>query len=303
MATPPPLLAGIEAGGTKYVCSVAFDPREPLLETRFRTGDPGETLAQAVAFFREATEVHGPLAAMGIGTFGPAGLDPDSADYGTILTTPKQGWTGYNVVAALREGLGTDFPISFETDVNAAVLSEVAYGAARGKRHVAYITIGTGIGGGFLTDGRLLHGRMHPETGHLPVPDLDGPYGKASNVCPFHESCLEGRASGPAIEVRWGKPGHELPDDHPAWELEAKYLAVGCLSLTAAWSPDLIILGGGVSQKPGLIERVRREFTTLTGGYWALPDPEDYLRLPDLDQQAGIAGALLLAQRRIMPTV
>jgi len=133
------------------------------------------------------------------------------------------------------------------------------------------------------------------------VPDLDAAFGKAVNVCPFHESCLEGRASGPAIEARWGLPGHELPDRHPAWELEAKYLALGCLNLTAAWSPDLIILGGGVSQKAGLIEGVRREFTVLTGNYWSLPAPEDYLRLPELDQQAGIVGALLLARRRLTP--
>jgi len=299
METPPPLLAGIEAGGTKYVCSVAHDPREPLLETRFPTGDPGETLAQAMNFFREAAATHGPIAAMGVGTFGPAGIDPNATAYGSILTTPKQGWTGYDVVAAIRGGLGNGFPIAFETDVNAAVLAESAYGAARGKRHVAYMTIGTGIGGGFLTDGRLLHGRMHPEIGHLLVPDLDAAYGKALNICPFHASCLEGRASGPAIAARWGVPGHELPDDHPAWELEAKYLAVGCVNLTSAWSPDLIILGGGVSQKRGLIERVRREFTALTGNYWSLPDPEDYLRLPELDQLAGIVGSLLLAQQML----
>ncbi len=301
MEASPPLLAAIEAGGTKYVCSVAFDPREPLLETRFPTGDPAETLARAADFFREAAAIHGPIAAMGIGTFGPAEIDPAAADFGRILTTPKQGWTGYGVVAAIRESLGSGFPITFETDVNAAVLAEAVYGAARGKRHVAYITIGTGIGGGFLTDGRLLHGRMHPEIGHLIVPDLDVAYGKASNVCPFHESCLEGRASGPAIEARWGIPGHELPDDHPAWELEAKYLAVGCINLTAAWSPDIIILGGGVSQKSGLIERVRHEFIRLAGDYWSLPDPAEYLRLPELDQQAGIVGALLLARQLLTP--
>lgn len=298
----PPLLAGIEAGGTKYVCSVAIDPREPLAETRFPTTTPAETLARAADFFREASAAHGSIAAMGIGTFGPAGIDPESPDFGSILTTPKEGWAGFGVVPAIRRHLGTGFPIGFENDVNVAVLAEATYGAARGKRHPAYVTIGTGIGGGFLSDGTLLHGRMHPEIGHLIVPDLDAAFGKAVNVCPFHESCLEGRASGPAIEARWGIPGHELPADHPAWELEAKYLALGCLDLTAAWSPDLIILGGGVSQKPGLIERVRREFTRLAGNYWSLPDPADYLRLPELNQQAGIVGALLLARGQLTPT-
>ena len=295
--TLPPLLAGIEAGGTKYVCSIARDPGKPILETRFPTGSPGETIARAVDFFREASATHGPIQAMGIGTFGPADIDSQSPDYGTILTSPKLGWTGFNVIKSIRDGLPQPFPIAFETDVNAAVIGEAVHGAARGYRNVAYITIGTGIGGGYLYDGALIHGRMHPEIGHLLVPDLDATYGKSTNVCPFHNSCLEGRASGPAIEARWGKPGHEIPDGHIAWELQAKYLAVGCVSLTATWSPDLIILGGGVSQKPGLIERVRAEFALLSGGYWSLPPLDRYLQLPDLDQEAGIVGSLILAQR------
>jgi fructokinase len=295
-ASAPPLLAAIEAGGTKYVCAVATDPARPLLETRFPTGDPHKTVAQAVAFFREASALHGPIHSLGIGTFGPARLDPGAPDYGNILTTPKEGWSHFPLVSELKKALGGDLPVAFETDVNAAALSEARYGAARGVRRVAYLTIGTGIGGGFLDDGRLLHGRMHPEIGHLIVPDLDAAYGKSTQVCPFHTSCLEGRASGPAIEARWGKPGHELPEDHPAWELEAAYLALGCLNLTAAWSPDLLVLGGGVSQKKGLIERVRAEFQRLAGGYWDLPPMEEYVKLPALDQQAGIVGSLLLAQ-------
>ncbi len=294
---PAPLLGGIEAGGTKYVCAVAHDPAHPLLETRFPTGDPEATVAQAAAFFREAAAIHGPIQALGIGTFGPARIDPAAPDYGSILTTPKAGWSGFPLVPALRQALADNLPIAFETDVNAAAVGEAAHGAARGMRNVAYITVGTGIGGGFLGDGQLLHGQMHPEIGHLAVPDLDSAYGKDTCVCPFHASCLEGRASGPAIEARWGKPGHELPADHPAWELEAGYLALGCLQLTAAWSPDLILLGGGVSQKAGLVERVRTELERLIGGYWTLPPMGNYVRLPELDQQAGIVGALTLAQR------
>lgn len=292
----PPLLGGIEAGGTKYVCAVAHDPAHPLMETRFPTGGPEETVARAAAFFHEAAAIHGPVRALGIGTFGPARIDPAAPDYGSILTTPKAGWSGFPLIGELKKALAADLPIAFETDVNAAALGEAKHGAARGIRNVVYITVGTGIGGGFLGDGRLLHGRMHPEIGHLLVPDLDGGYGKDTHVCPFHASCLEGRASGPAIEARWGKPGHELPADHPAWELEAKYLAMGCLQLTAAWSPDLILLGGGVSQKAGLVEQVRTEVERLLGGYWGLPPMEEYLRLPELDQQAGIVGALTLAQ-------
>ena len=293
----PALLAGIEAGGTKYVCAVATDPTEPLREVRFPTGDPEETIANAVAFFQEASADYGPIRAMGIGTFGPAEIHPRSPGYGSILTTPKRGWSGFNVVNAIRKGLDLPIPVAFDTDVNAAAIAESEFGVAKNAAHVAYITVGTGIGGGFLHDGVIVHGRMHPEIGHLLVPDLDTPFGKDTNVCPFHGSCLEGRASGPAIEERWGLPGNEIPDDHPAWELQAKYLAHGCVDLTAAWSPDLIILGGGVSQKAGLIDRVRREFESLTGSYWSLPPLDLYLQTPALDQRAGIIGALALARR------
>lgn len=294
-----PLLGAIEAGGTKYVCAVAKDPANPLLESRIPTGDPHETVAKALAFFREAASVHGPVRSLGIGTFGPARVDPSSPDFGTILTTPKPGWSGFPLVDSLRKGLGSAFPIAFETDVNAAAVGESIHGAARGVRRVAYVTIGTGIGGGFLEDGRLLHGRLHPEIGHFAVPDLDAALGKSTQVCPFHESCLEGRASGPAIAARWGKPGHELPDDHPAWQLEAEYLAIACQQLTAAWSPDLILLGGGVSQKSGLIARVREAFVRRAGSYWDLPPVDEYIRLPELDQKAGIVGSLVLAAQAL----
>ncbi len=292
-----PLLAGIEAGGTKYVCAIATNPAEPLLETRFPTEDPEHTLEQAISFFRDAEEAYGPIRAMGIGTFGPADIDPRSPGYGAILTTPKRGWAGFNVVNRIREGLHEPIPIAFETDVNAAVIGEAEHGIAKHCRNVCYVTVGTGIGGAFLHDGVVIHGRMHPEIGHLFVPDFDREFEKDTNVCPFHPSCFEGRASGPAIEARWGTPGGDLPDDHPAWDLQAKYLAAGCVDLTAAWSPDLIILGGGVSQKAGLIDRVRREFEAMAGNYWTLPPLELYLQTPALEQNAGIVGSLCLAQR------
>ncbi|MEX2579719.1 MAG: ROK family protein [Verrucomicrobiales bacterium] len=292
-----PLFGGVEAGGTKYVCAIATNPAEPLLETRFSTVEPEETVEQAVAFFREASESYGSIRAMGIGTFGPADIDPRSPGYGSILTTPKLGWSGYNLVNRIRDGLHDPVPIAFETDVNAAVIGEAEFGIGKHCRNVCYITVGTGIGGAFLHDGEVIHGRMHPEIGHMVVPNFDAEFDKDTNVCPFHDSCLEGRASGPAIGARWGTSGDDLPDDHPAWDLEAKYLAAGCIDLTAAWSPDLIILGGGVPRKTGLIDRVRREFEKLTGGYWALPPLELYLQRPALDQNAGIVGALCLAQR------
>lgn len=292
-----PLLGGIEAGGTKYVCAIATNPAEPLLETRFATEDPEHTLEQAIAFFKEAEKAYGPIRSMGIGTFGPADIDPRSPGYGAILTTPKRGWAGYNVVNRIRDGLQEPIPIAFDTDVNAAVMAEAEFGVGKNCRYVSYITVGTGIGAAYLHDGVVVHGRMHPEVGHMIMPDYDSSFGKDTNVCPFHESCFEGRAAGPAIEARWETPGSEIPDDHEAWDLQAKYLAAGCVNLTAAWSPDVIILGGGVSQKAGLIDRVRSEFEKLAGGYWTLPPLELYLQTPALEQNAGIVGSLCLAQR------
>lgn len=292
-----PLLGAIEAGGTKYVCAVAYSPTDILQETRFPTGDnPAHAVAQALAFFAEASQRYGELASLGIGTFGPASLDPGSPQFGSILTTPKPGWSGFPLLKELRKTLGDHLPIAFETDVNAAVIGESRHGAAQAVRHVTYITIGTGIGAAYLHDGTLLKGRMHPEVGHIVVPDYDTDFGKNTQVCDFHVSCFEGRASGPAIQARWGAPGAELADDHPAWDLQAQYLAAGCMTLTATWSPDLILLGGGVAQNPVLIQKVRHEFTRLAGGYWNLPPVEQYLQTAGLDQQAGIVGALCLAE-------
>jgi len=293
------LFGAIEAGGTKYVCAVGYDPAEPLEEERFPTDEPGPTLERAVAFFREVAAARGPLAALGVGTFGPAAIDPASPDYGRILRTPKPGWSGFDLLGALRAGLGEALPVAFETDVNAALVGEARYGAGKGARYPAYITVGTGIGGAFLHEGRLLRGRMHAEIGHMVMPGYDPDYGDEVNVCPFHASCFEGRASGPAVERRWGRAGDEIPPDHPAWDLEARYLAAGCVNLTAAWSPDLIVLGGGVPQKEGLLARVRDEFERIAGGYWDLPPLDRYLVPPGLGQQAGIVGALCLARDRV----
>ncbi len=293
------LLGGIEAGGTKIVCAVAADPSRPMEIERFPTREPEETMADVVGYFRRAREKHGDVGRIGIGTFGPAGVSPDQPGYGHILTTPKLAWKQFNFLGALRDGLGAETVFEFDTDVNAAALGEARFGAAKGKRHVAYITIGTGIGAGYLHAGEPVHGRMHPEAGHFVVPDLEGqfpagPQPGFRGVCPFHDHCLEGRASGPAIEARWGKPGQDLAADHPAWEMEAAYLAFGMVNLTAAWSPEVIILGGGVSQQEGLLEKVRERFSALAGGYWDLPAMEAYVVGPELGQQAGIVGALSL---------
>ncbi|MEM6910025.1 MAG: ROK family protein [Verrucomicrobiota bacterium] len=297
----PPLLAGLEAGGTKMVCAVAQTPEEILRETRIPTTQPEETLSAVAAFFREATQDFGPLASLGIGSFGPANVHARSPGFGEILTTPKEGWTGVNMIQRVQEQLAEPVPIAFDTDVNAAAIGEASFGAGRGHRYVCYVTVGTGIGGGFLMDGQPLHGRMHPEIGHMAMPNLDLEYGKDTNVCPFHLSCLEGRASGTALNTRWGQHGSELPEDHPAWELHARYLSLAAMNLTAAWSPDVILFGGGVFQQAGLIDRIRSTFEKDTGGYWSLPPLDVYLQTPELGQQAGIVGALVMAQRAVTP--
>lgn len=294
-----PLIGGIEAGGTKFVCAVAQSPDQPLMEHRFATRDPQATLAEASQFFRDAQERYGEVQSLGIGTFGPADVHQRSPGYGSILTTPKKGWTGTDFINGIRAGLQSNIPIAFDTDVNVAAMGEAEFGAGRHCRNIAYITVGTGIGGGMLLDGTPIHGRMHPEIGHMVMPDLDKDFDQSTNVCPFHKSCLEGRASGPALEARWGMRGVDLPEDHPAWELQAAYLAHGAINLTATWSPDIIILGGGVFQQYGLVDRVRRKFSDLAGNYWNLPPLDVYLQTPELDQHAGIVGALTMARRLI----
>lgn len=287
------LIAAVEAGGTKFVCAVAREPGKLLREQRFPTGEPETTLAEVASFFAEAQREFGEMQSLGIASFGPIDVRLDSPKYGTILTTPKPGWKGTSLIAGLRSRLSGDFPVVVDTDVNAAAVGEALYGSAHGKRHVAYVTVGTGIGGGMLYDGKPLLGALHPEIGHISVPDL----GFTESVCPFHSCCLEGKASGPAIQARWGVPADELPEDHQAWDVEAAYLAHAAVSLTAAWSPEIIVFGGGVMQQPGLIGKVRAEFSRIAGGYWNLPDLEEYIQMAELDQQAGIVGALVLASR------
>jgi len=280
-------IGGIEAGGTKFVCAVGDVDGNVLLEERFPTTTPAETFAGAIEFFQKASEQYGELSKLGIGTFGPAGVNPKRDDYGKILVTPKQGWEGADFVGTMQRAF-PNAEIVFDTDVNAAALGEGLKGAAQGFASYVYVTIGTGIGGGVVVDGRTLSGLLHPEIGHISVPQLDDFEG----VCPFHGNCVEGMASGTAIAERWGTPAYELAPEHPAWQLEAKYLAHMCRTLTAILSPEKIILGGGVMEQAHLLELVRAEFNELNGGYW--PTPTDYIVTPDLGNQAGITGCLAL---------
>jgi fructokinase len=220
------LLAGIEAGGTKIVCAVGTGPEDLRAETRFPTTTPEETIDRAVEFFRRAAAAE-PLAAIGIASFGPIDPDPASTSFGFVTSTPKPGWAQVDLAGAVARALGV--PFGFDTDVNAAALGEHRWGAARGLDTFVYLTVGTGIGGGAMVGGRLAHGLLHPEMGHLLIPRRDDD--DFPGVCPFHGSCFEGMASGPALEGRWGQPAETLPDDHPAWELEAHYLALGLANI------------------------------------------------------------------------
>jgi len=234
-----------------------------------------------------------------VGCFGPIDLRREAPSYGHVTTTPKPGWANADVVGPLQQALGV--PVGFDTDVNGAVLGEALWGAAQGLDTAIYVTIGTGIGGGALIGGKLVHGLVHPEMGHLLLPreldDLDFAGG-----CPFHGArCWEGVAAGPAIERRWGQRAETLPPGHAAWDLEARYIASALSTLVLVLSPERLILGGGVMQSGQLFPLVRRHLTTSLAGYVqadALTRGMDqYVVPPRLGQQAGIIGALALAER------
>lgn len=287
---------GVEAGGTKFVCIVGTEPDDVQAEMRFATRQPAETLAQTVEFFQSYTQ-NDKLKGIGIGSFGPIDPNPDSPTFGYITSTPKPGWAQTDFVGTLQKALAV--PIGFDSDVNAAALGEHLWGAAQGLDTFVYLTIGTGIGGGGMVNGARMHGLIHPEMGHIYVPhDLQAdPF---PGLCPFHGDCLEGLASGPALEKRWGKPGEDLPEDHPAWELEAHYLALGLANILCVFSPQRFILGGGVMEQSHLLPLILKNVQQLLNNYVQHPavleQIDDYIVLPQLGQKAGVLGALALAQ-------
>jgi fructokinase len=287
------LWGGIEAGGTKFICAAAEDDGELLDETSFSTTTPDQTIGRAIEFLQR----QGDLDAIGISCFGPVDLDPDSPTYGAITTTPKPGWANTDIVGHIRRALGVQ--VGFDTDVNGAALGEHRWGAAQGLDTFVYLTVGTGIGGGGMVNGQLIHGLVHPEMGHMRLPHDLGrdPF---AGGCPFHGDCLEGLANGPAIEARWGQRGETLPADHPAWTLEAHYLALGVVNLVCILSPQRVILGGGVMQQAQLFPMIRREVQQLLNGYMKAPaileHIDAYIVPPGLGDRAGVKGAIALAQ-------
>jgi len=278
---------GMECGGTKFVCATGGEDGKLLARTEFPATTPAETIARALEFFR--TQPH-PLQSIGIGSFGPVDLDPASPKFGYITSTPKNGWRDTDLMGAVRRA--TSLPVAFDTDVNAAALGEARWGAAQGLDTFLYLTIGTGLGGGAMVNGRLLHGLVHPEMGHIRVPhDLGAdPF---AGGCPFHGDCLEGLVSGPALEARWGQRGETLPPDHPAWDLEAHYIALGLVTWICTLSPQRIIVGGGVMRQAHLFPRIRAKVLALLNGYIQAPD----IVPPVLGGDAGVLGAIALAAR------
>ena len=292
------LWGGIEGGGTKFVCAVADERLNILSEAVFPTESPEKTVEAIADFFFAQEQVLGPVSAHGVGSFGPLRRDSLGPGFMGIGNTPKAGWKGFALRRVLQERLGR--PVALDTDVNCALQAEMKMGVAQGLRHVVYVTVGTGVGGGLCMDGRIVHGSAHSELGHMLVPKRPGDEA-FPGVCPFHgDRCVEGLASGPALARRLGRPAQEVPAHDPIWQLQAHYLALMCHNLIQTLSPECIILGGGVMNQPGLLALVRSALRESLGGYCAsealLAKGHEVLVAPALAGRAGVLGALMLAQ-------
>ncbi len=301
------LIGAIEAGGTKFVCAVGRGPGEKLLaRVSFPTGDDSASLLDRVAaWLAEQESRHGRLAALGIASFGPVDLDPGSPTWGHITSTPKIAWQYTDLVGGLRGRL-RDLPVGFDTDVNGAALGEYAWGAAQGLDDFIYLTIGTGIGGGGMVGGRMMHGLLHPEMGHMVLPRVKGD--DFPGVCPFHGACWEGLCTGPAMNARAGAPAETLGADHPVWELETQYIALALENIIYNVSPRRIIIGGSVRKAGHLGEErffrmVRTKVREVLNGYLGSPVLDEgidgYIVPPLLGDDAGVCGAIALGQRAL----
>jgi fructokinase len=317
--TSTDIYGGIEAGGTKFICAVGTGP-EDLTVKRFETTTPQKTTGEVIRFFKRYTDKEAPrrLTALGIASFGPLELNKESPRYGCITTTPKPGWKNVNLAGIIKNALGV--PVAIDTDVNGAALGEQAWGAAQGLKTFVYVTLGTGIGGGGISNGDLMHGLVHPEMGHIRIPrdNNDKPGFKGS--CQFHRcdlrnnpgfSCWEGLASGASMQQRWGKPPEAILENDKnydrAWNLEANYIATGIYNLICTLSPQRIILGGGIMNHPGLLEKVQEAVVKLLNKYLPALDSLEKMRhylvrpaLVDVRSNislSGVLGAIVLAKR------
>lgn len=283
------VIGGIEAGGTKMVCAVGDENGMIIDRITFSTRLPKETFADMIGYFKEWD-----IEALGIGCFGPIDLNRQSRTYGYITKTPKRGWENCNIVGVFKDALGV--PVGFDTDVNGAILGEVTWGAAKGMENAVYMTVGTGIGVGVYLNGALLHGLIHPEAGHILL--IKHPEDSYEGCCPFHKNCAEGLASGPALEGRWGRKAAELAGQKKVWELEAYYIAQAVTDYILVYSPQRIILWGGVMHQNNLFAFVREEVKRFLNGYIShemiCDDIEEYIVPPALGEDPGIMGAIRL---------
>ncbi len=297
MEDQTPLLAGIELGGTKAIAVLARGRTIVARESFPTTADPAATLAAVVAVIG-GWHAQAPLAAIGIASFGPVALDPQSPGYGEILDTPKPGWAGFDVVGSVRQAI--DVPLAIDTDVNAAALAEGQWGGSQGCRVHAYVTIGTGVGGGIVVDGQPVHGFLHPEIGHMRVPRVAGD--AFAGACPFHGDCVEGLVAGPALAARTGLAGADIADDHPVWSNVAQELGDFFANMLVSFAPERIALGGSVVLgRPSLLPAIQAVVARRLAGYLPAQDvaPEARIALALLGADAGPLGAIALAERAL----
>ncbi len=280
----------LEAGGTKMVCAVGLEDGTIIDEVVIKSETPEETMPKIIDYFKKSD-----VDSLGIACFGPISLDKKRPDYGCILTTPKLVWQNYNMLGRLKSEL--DIPMEIDTDVNGSCLGEITFGCAKGLDSVIYITIGTGIGVGIAINGKLLHGMLHPEAGHILL--TRHPKDTFNGFCPFHSNCFEGLAAGPAIEKRFGKPGYELADNDLAWEIESYYISQAVSNYVMTLSPKKIILGGGVMHQEQLFPLIRKQTLEMLNGYIVtdeLKDIDNYIVPASLNDKQGIMGAIQLAK-------
>ncbi|MBQ8816406.1 MAG: ROK family protein [Lachnospiraceae bacterium] len=286
-------IGALEAGGTKMVCAIGNEKGEIFEQISIPTEAPEITIPKLIAYFQEKG-----IEALGIGCFGPIDLNEKSETYGYITSTPKLKWVNFDMVGTFKKAL--NIPVGFDTDVNGSVLGEATFGCAQGLENVIYITIGTGVGVGVVSNGKLLHGMQHPEGGHMLL--AQHPSDTYAGKCPYHGCCLEGMAAGPAIEERWGAKAYDLKDNMAVWELEAYYIAQALVNYIYTYSPQKIILGGGVMHQEQLFPLIREQVQKLNKGYIVtkeLQDIEHYIVPASLHDDQGIMGALELGVRAL----
>ena len=287
------LYGGLEGGGTKFVCAVGTGPDEIFDEVRFPTTTPAETLSKVIAFFKKYNP-----AAIGLAMFGPLDLNPASPTFGFVTATPKPGWANADILGEFQRAF--NIPLAFDTDVNAAAYGEYSWlPENRNLESLVYFTIGTGIGAGIILNGKVVHGLTHPEAGHIRLPH-DRNKDPFAGSCPFHGDCFEGLANGPAMALRWHRPAETLPEDHPAWDLEATYIALALANVICGLSPQRIVLGGGVMEHHSLFPLIRQKVHENLNGYIVsavIAGPMDtYILPPGLGRHSGILGAMALAK-------